>query len=365
MRSEHFVLAAGGTGGHLYPAINTAIELRKLRPKARITIVGTERGLDREIVPASGFDLTLIPSVPFPRGLTRQSVSFPFALARSWRVARQFLQESQVSVVIGFGGYASAPAYLAARSLGIAFIVHEANSTAGLANKLGARFTQNIALNYSDTIAGGRVIGMPLSPGIATLDRDEFRQNARTFFDLPPTGPVVLVFGGSQGAQSINRAFQNSIRQLLSEGISVLHAVGARNDVPEPSHLNSAHYRPVAYITQMHLAYCAADLSVSRSGAMTVAEIGAVGLPAIFVPLEVGNGEQQRNAATAVTAGAALVVSNAEFTPEWIIREIPRLVKDREKLNAMSEAAHGSTRRNAAVELAEWALTLAQSGRNT
>jgi UDP-N-acetylglucosamine--N-acetylmuramyl-(pentapeptide) pyrophosphoryl-undecaprenol N-acetylglucosamine transferase len=272
------------------------------------------------------------------------------------------MKKEKVTCVVGFGGYASAPAYLAARSLGICMIVHEANSTAGMANRLGAKLTRNIAVNYKDAFAGGRVIGMPISPRLEKLNRRELQSQARAYFDLPSHGRVLLVFGGSQGAVSLNRAVEESIPQLLAQGISVVHAIGTSNTVDQELVLHGvdsqegATYRPVAFIDRMDLAYAAADLSVSRAGAMTVAEIASVGIPSIFVPLPIGNGEQERNAGPLVEVGAAISCPQELFTVSWITSRIPELINDSEALAKMTERTQHKNASGAARDLAQWVL---------
>ena len=354
----HVVLAAGGTAGHIYPAINTARAIKELDANTRITILGTRRGLDSDLVPPTGFALHLIDSVPFPRKINAPAFTFPLRMQRAVSETRKFFKSQQVSSVVGFGGYASAPAYLAARSLGICTIVHEANSTAGLANRLGARLTKNIAVNQLGVLPKARTIGMPLSENIINLNRLERRAEARTFFGLPASGPVLLVFGGSQGAQAINTAIVTALPELTNAGINVLHATGSSNFHAEnPAELGTGSYRPFPFIDRMDLAYAAADLSVNRAGAMTVAEIAAIGLPSIFVPLPVGNGEQAKNAQALIASGGSLMCLNENFTADWITGAVIPLLQDQQELSSMSEKTLLSGSRDAARELAQWALT--------
>ena len=358
----HVVLAAGGTAGHIYPAINTAIAIQEINPEVKITILGTQRGLDRELVPPTGFDLKLVDSAPFPRKINGQAIQFPFQLFGAVKETKKFFTREKVTCVVGFGGYASAPAYLAARSLGICMIVHEANSTPGMANRLGAKLTKNIALNHKGVLPNGRLIGMPISREIRQLNRHALRDSARKYFGLPEKGPVLLVFGGSQGAVSLNQAVVSAVPQLLSQGINVLHAVGPRNlieqefentNIDDPS---LGVYRPVAFIDRMDLAYAAADLSISRAGAMTVAEVTAVKIPSIFIPLPIGNGEQEKNAKQLVAAGAALICPPHLFTQEWIGTHVSPLITDPETLKSMSERSLHAGISDAARDLAQWAL---------
>ena len=353
------VLAAGGSAGHVYPAINTAQAILDLDPSSSVTIMGTDRGLDTTLVPPTGLALELLPSAPFPRKLNGQALAFGPKFIKSIQLARKFMKGNGTEVVIGFGGYASAPAYLAARNLGLCVIVHEANSTAGLANKLGARLTPNVASMFEGVLPGSRVIGMPLSPEIIRLNRDRDRRAARIFFDLPQEGPVLLVFGGSQGAQSINCAIENSLPELLAAGVSVLHSVGATNksDNVVPVDSGGAVYRQIPFIDRMDYAYGASDMVVSRAGAMSVAEISTVGIPAVFVPLPIGNGEQKRNARELINSGGALMCDNSRFDRDFIVCEILPLILNPPDLNRMSEAMNGLTPPDAARELAAWGLS--------
>jgi len=354
-----FVLAAGGSAGHVYPAINTARAILELDPSAEVTIMGTDRGLDTTLVPPTGLALELLPSAPFPRKLDTQAIAFTPKFLKSIHLARKFMKRNKTDVVIGFGGYASAPAYLAAKSLGLCVIVHEANSTAGLANRLGSRITSNVASMFDGVILGARVIGMPLSEDIVGLDRQSNRITAREFFNLPQTGPVLLVFGGSQGAQSLNSACVSAIPELLAAGVSVIHSVGGANFQTgcEITDASGASYFPMPFIDRMDLAYSAADLVISRAGAMSVAEISTVGIPAIFIPLPIGNGEQKRNAQKLIDSGAARVYENSDFTREVIVGEILPLVLNAPELDRMQAAMNVGNSPNAAKELARWGLS--------
>lgn len=354
-----FVLAAGGSAGHVYPAISTARAILELDPTSEVTIMGTDRGLDTTLVPPTGLALELLPSAPFPRKLNAQAVAFTPKFVQSIRLARKFMKKNKTDVVIGFGGYASAPAYLAARSLGLSVIVHEANSTAGLANKLGSKITPNVATMFDGVIPNARVIGMPLGEEIINLVRREQRVAAREFFNLPQIGPVLLVFGGSQGAQSINSALVMALPELLAAGVSVVHSVGNVNftDGGEIVHASGACYIPLPFINRMDLAYSAADLVIARAGAMTVAEISAVGIPAIFIPLPIGNGEQKRNAEKLIVTGAARLIENSDFNAKVIVSEILPLVLDVRELDLMETAMNVGNSLNAAKELARWGLS--------
>ncbi|MDA3021316.1 MAG: UDP-N-acetylglucosamine--N-acetylmuramyl-(pentapeptide) pyrophosphoryl-undecaprenol N-acetylglucosamine transferase [Actinomycetota bacterium] len=343
------VLAAGGTAGHIEPALNLADELIALDPNTRICVIGGDRGLESTLVPVRGYQLRSVPSVPMPRQPTLDLLLVWPRQRAAKKLARARLRELQADVVVGFGGYAALPTYLAARELRIPVVIHEANARAGLANRVAARFTPLIYVLVPGSIAGGKLMGLPLRPAIARLDRSAVRPAALANFGLPGDQPVLLVFGGSQGAQRLNAAVAGALPGLLSAGISVLHSYGSKNPAPA----SQPGYVPLAYIEQMDLAYAAADLAITRAGAMTCAELSAVGLPAIYVPLPIGNGEQRLNALPIVEAGGGLYVADDVCTAEWLNEAVPPLIHDREKLAAMGAAAAGLGDRDAGRQFAE------------
>lgn len=370
------MVAGGGTAGHIEPALAVADAVRRLDPGARVTALGTPRGLEQELVPARGYDLRLIPPAPLPRKVNAALFKTPYRLQRAVRGARKVLREVDADVVIGFGGYVALPAYIAARGrFGAArgrfgrgdrraVVIHEANATAGIANKIGARWADLVMAAVPDCgIEGAQVVGIPVRGAIVDLDREEMRAQARQYFGLAPEAPVLLVFGGSQGAEQINEAVSGAAGALGAAGIGVLHAYGPKNTIDPVSPEGAPPYVGVGYLNRMDLAYAAADLVLCRAGAMTVAEISAIGLPAIFVPLPHGNGEQRLNALPVVEAGGGLLVENDDLTTDWVAANIPPLATDPERLATMSRAASGLGHRNAAGIVAAAALRLAAEHR--
>jgi UDP-N-acetylglucosamine--N-acetylmuramyl-(pentapeptide) pyrophosphoryl-undecaprenol N-acetylglucosamine transferase len=235
--------------------------------------------------------------------------------------------------------------------------VHEANAKAGLANKVGARFAVKVAAAVPDSgLADAEVIGIPLRAAITELNRLALRAEARRFFGLHPTAPTLLVFGGSQGARSINNAVVPLASEFAMAGIGVLHAHGPKNTVAVQQVPGAPPYVPVPYLERMDLAYAAADAVLCRSGAMTVAEVSAVGLPAVFVPLPYGNGEQSLNCLPVVNAGGGLLVKDEELTPEKVKEVVLPLLANPQRLRAMSMAAQNSGSRTAADVLARMVL---------
>ena len=340
--SRSIVVAGGGTAGHIEPAMNLADYLRLTDPGSRITALGTEKGLETRLVPQRGYPLELIPAVPLPRRVNADLATLPGRLRTAIQAVKEVLARVEADVVVGFGGYVSIPAYLAARSAKIPYVVHEANAKAGLANKVGARYTPFVAENYAGSIKNAVRLGLPLRPAVANLDRPAVRGEGREYFGLDPDRPTVLVFGGSQGAKRLNEAVWGALPDLADRSISILHAVGpkaaAEGPIPEAPSGSTLGYRSVEYIDRMDLAYAAADLAVCRSGAMTCGEIAAVGLPAVYVPFPIGNGEQRFNAEPVVAAGGGEIVDDADLTPLRFV-ELTGLLEDPRRLEAMSSAA--------------------------
>lgn len=349
------LLAGGGSAGHVSPLLATADALTRRHPEVRVAALGTERGLEARLVPARGIALHVIPRVPMPRRPDTAALRFPAALRAAVAAAGAVIDETGAQVVVGFGGYVSSPAYLAARRRGIPIVVHEGNARPGFANRLGARLTRHVATTFASTrLPHAQCLGMPLRREITTLDRAARRAEARAFFDLAPEATTLLVTGGSLGAQRFNESIAASARTLAAVGVQVVHIAGPGKQVTTPAVGDGGPsggaelpYRVLDYVDRMDLAYAAADLVVCRAGANTVCELTAVGLPAAYVPLPIGNGEQRLNAAGVVAAGGGLLVDDAECTPAWVDGVLVPLVRDRDRLAAMSAAAAGVGRRDA------------------
>lgn len=361
------VLAGGGTAGHIEPAMAVADALVSLDPGVRITALGTHRGLETRLVPERGYDLELITPVPLPRKPSADLIRLPLRVRSAVRQTRAILDEVQADVVIGFGGYVALPAYLAARGgpwrrQRVPVVIHEANASAGWANRVGARSAQRVLSAVPEPgLRRVEVVGVPVREAITSLDRAALRATARAHFGFAPDDRVLLVFGGSQGARSLNLAVAGAAEDLAAAGISVLHAHGPKNvlDLREPAP-DDPPYVAVPYLSRMDLAYAAADLAICRSGAMTVAEVTAVGLPAIYVPLPIGNGEQRLNALPVVGAGGGLLIADADLTPAFVAETVRVLLGDERRLAEMTTAAALAGHRDAARRVAEVALEVAR-----
>ncbi|MGW5875844.1 undecaprenyldiphospho-muramoylpentapeptide beta-N-acetylglucosaminyltransferase [Nocardiopsis terrae] len=360
-------LAGGGTAGHIEPALSLADALRRNDPDTEILCLGTERGLETRLVPMRGYELGLIPAVPLPRRLTPQLLTVPGKLAGALSAAGEHLDKLQADVIVGFGGYVATPGYLAARRRKIPIVVHEANPLPGLANRLGARLTPHVFTGHPHTqIRNGRFIGIPLRQQITSLDRLAMGDKARAYFGLRPDLPTLLIFGGSQGAQRLNETAFNAAAAFRDAGVQVLHVVGPKNaDEPQDLTQDGVPYVAVPYVDRMDMAYAAADVAMCRSGAMTCAELTAVGLPGAFVPLAIGNGEQALNAEPIVQAGGGLSIGNADVSVEWITGRLIPLLTDTDRVVAMSEAAARMGRRDADTELAREVMAIARGDKPT
>ncbi len=362
------VLAGGGTGGHIYPLLAFAECLRRHQPDLRITCVGSSKGLEGQLIPAAGYELRQVPAYQLPRKLNVDLAATPARMLRSMKAGRRVLDDVNADVVVGFGGYVAVPAYLAAWRRHTPLVIHEMNVPPGVANRLGMRFTRHVAAAFphqpsaSSLLEHARVTGVPLRPAIASLDRREVQQGAREHFGLQPHLPVLFVFGASQGSRAINQAVAATAKAITSAGIQVLHVIGARNEPIEVPTDLPAPYITLPYISDMELGYAAADLVLSRGGAMTLAEVTTVGLPAIYVPLPYGNGEQRRNALPVVQAGGGIIVDDAQLTSEWIERVVVPLANDPVRLATMSQAAARFGRRDGDEALRAFVLDVV-SGR--
>jgi len=323
--STKILFAGGGTAGHVEPALAVATWLKNAKPNWELTFVGTKNGLENQLVPIAGFELRHIPKVLMPRQFTPATLIWPvkivFATLKAIKVCRD------ADLVIGFGGYACPPIYLAAALLRKPIFIHEANAIPGWANRLGAVFASEIFIAFTRTQKklgrwrSAKLSGMPIRAEIiaaANLSPDQSSQiknDQLEKWNLSKTKPTILVFGGSQGSRHINEAILQSLSAFTEKGVQVVHSVGRSNALPT----STENYLPLSYIDDMSSAYHAADLIIARSGALTCAELAAVGKFAILIPLPIGNGEQSANAFDLQAAGAAELVADNKFNADWLI----------------------------------------------
>ena len=348
------LLAGGGTAGHVSPLLALADCLRRRHPDLTVTALGTETGLESRLVPDRGYRLLTVPKVPLPRKPSGDLLRLPTNLRGAVRAAERAIEETGAQVVVGFGGYVSTPAYLAARRRRARDAGPEQNARPGLANRVGARMTTHVATTFPSTrLAHATAIGMPLRPEIAHLDRPASRAEGLAHFGLDDHWPTLLVTGGSLGAQRLNATFEARADRLRAAGVQVLHLTGAGKEFTPALEGEGPPYVVAPYTDRMDLAYAAADLVVARAGANTVCELTAVGLPAVYVPLPIGNGEQRFNAADVVAAGGGLLVDDTQATPEWVDSALLPLLTDRARVDAMAAAAASVGERGADELLAD------------
>lgn len=376
---RHIVLAGGGTAGHVNPLLAVAQALRSSDAQNDIVVVGTHEGLEQRLVPAQGFTLETIDKVPFPRRPNKQAFTFFKRFKRAVNDSIAILQKNHAQVVVGFGGYASAPVYVAAHKLGIPIIIHEQNARAGMANILGARWAVAVACAYQTTNIkvphGERIhMGLPLRPAIADMaqkleeNQVATRESMAQKLGLDPDRLILAVTGGSLGALSLNTAVSHSA-QSLCDVAQVVHLTGRNKDAAvretvreicgkEPRELGepaSQHtlnnYIVAPYFEHIEELFACADLVICRSGAGTVSELAALGVPAVYVPLPIGNGEQRLNAAELVAAGGGVLVSDKDVTPEWVCDRLVKILQDTYGLQRARKAAYQHGIRDAAQRM--------------
>jgi UDP-N-acetylglucosamine:LPS N-acetylglucosamine transferase len=406
----NIVMCGGGTAGHVNPLLATAKKIVELSPDANIYVLGTSEGLEARLVPSAGFELITIPKAPFPRSVNLAAVKFPMKFLSALNISKRTLIEKKADILVGFGGYASTPAYIAANKLGIPIVLQEQNANPGLANKMGAKWASKIALTFENTKLQNKeaqvVTGLPMRKEIETLIKDiaraeSLRNLAIEKFGLDPNLKTLLVTGGSLGSLIINDAIV-SASGALTEKLQILHLTGngkaervvsavggvasvgagaagagaeggrggasgsgsrsragvsgaSRSDSSELSKTNRHHV--FEYIDNMELAYAIADFAICRSGAGTVAEMTALGIPAAYIPLRIGNGEQKMNAQSSKDAGACIVIDEKDLSAELIVRDILPIVTNDEKLTEMKQSARKVARIDASEKLASIILT--------
>ena len=343
--------AGAGTAGHVEPALAVARWLRENHPEIDSHFIGTSEGVENALVPPAKFPLHIINQAPFPRRLDKDLLTWPWRFRQTLLQTRELI--AKADLVIGFGGYVAAPVYLTARRAGIPIVAHEANAKMGMANKLALRCGALMLRAFGED--SPERVGIPMRKEIlelAALDlkaRRSAREVALRAMNLDPDTKTILVFGGSLGSMKFNETIAQSQVEISRRGYQIIHAVGAKNELP----LAQAGYFPLRYIDDMARAYAASDIVISRSGAVTVTEVGILGIYSLFVPLPIGNGEQSENAKVVTAKGGGELVSNAEFTSNWLLSHIDQLVMNAEKwrssgrrmdfpLNASEEIARRS-----------------------
>ncbi|WP_098899362.1 undecaprenyldiphospho-muramoylpentapeptide beta-N-acetylglucosaminyltransferase [Streptomyces sp. st77] len=365
------VIGAGGTGGHIYPGLALAEALRRADPDAVISFIGTERGLETTLIPAAGYRLHTVDMIPFDPALGAKRFLLPAALLRSGAQARSVLRIQKAQVVVGMGGYPSAPAIVGAKMAGLPSVIHESNAVPGRANQFAARLTEHLTVAFDGSrahLSGGeraRTVGMPIAASLAALDRPALREEARRAFGIPEGARVVLFNGGSLGAARLTAAAVGLAAQWRGrEDVHLLIKTGPAALAETRRKLIDAGAGPLAaqavpYLDRMDLAYAVADLVVCRAGSATIAELATTGVPAVLVPYPYAPGDHQtHNARVLSDAGAAYLVPDAETTADRLAALIDPLLADPARLAVMGRAADPGHHARAADLLAETVIRL-------
>ncbi|MFE7182145.1 UDP-N-acetylglucosamine--N-acetylmuramyl-(pentapeptide) pyrophosphoryl-undecaprenol N-acetylglucosamine transferase [Streptomyces erythrochromogenes] len=371
------VIGAGGTGGHIYPGLALAEALRAAVPGAVVSFIGTERGLEGELIPGAGYRLHTVDMIPFDPALGAKRYLLPAALLRSAHQARSVIRAQGAQVVVGMGGYPSAPAVLGARLAGLPAVIHESNAVPGRANQFAARLTPHVAVAFDRSrahLSGGQralTTGMPISAALSGLarlpgaQRAALRVEARRALGVAAGRRLVVFNGGSLGAVRLTRAAaalaglwqdRDDVQLLVKTGPAVL-----ADTVAELASSGGQRIaRAVPYLDRMDLVYAAADLVVCRAGSATVAELAATGVPAVLVPYPYAPGDHQtHNARVLSDAGAGLLLPDAETTAERLAGLVGPLLADPARLSAMAGAADPGPHARAAELLAAEVLRVA------
>jgi len=361
------ILTGGGTGGHIYPALGVAEALRCENPEAELLFVGSRQGPEGRIAQRAGLRFIGLPSRPFGQKLSIANAAALLTLAGALIRAILVLRRERPDLVIGTGGYTSAAVVLAQGLRRKPTLIHEQNAVPGRTNLFLSRFADAVCVTYEESVdhfrrKNVRVTGLPIRREIAA-PRD--KADARVKLGLKPDLFTVLVYGGSQGARGINKLTVAAVNLLQGQGIQILHQTGARNydDVKEIAPSDADFYHIVGYIDEPEVAYWAADLILCRSGASTLAELCAVGLPAILVPYPYAYADHQmKNARVLEKRGAAVVVNEKTATGGELANHIAALHRDGERLRRMAAASIGLAQPDAALNVAKIAELLISGG---
>ena len=357
-----FVIAAGGTAGHIYPGLALARAL--VREGHEVSFLGTSDRLEASLIPAAGFDFHPVRARPFVRKVSLAAVQAPFVALATVRECRPLVRGADA--VVGMGGYVSVPAIVAARREGVPIVLHEQNAVPGLANRVLSRVSRLVALSFADASrffphsVRLTVTGNPVRDEILRVpdDRQVLAKEAREEFELEDGRRTIVVFGGSQGALHIDRAAigachllanRADLQMVLITGSSHLETI--QRAVPAAS--GGIIVRLLGYLNRMDLAYASADLVVSRAGATSVAEISVCGLPALLIPYPYATGRhQEANARALQRSGGASIMLDDQLSAEALARRIEGLVDHTERLRAMAERSRAFGRPDAADRLA-------------
>lgn len=353
-----YLISGGGTGGHVNPGLAIAKEIMKNEPDAEILFVGTKNGLEDKLVPREGFNIQYIEVSGFKRKLSMDTVRTLSKLIKSFGAIKKIIREFKPDAVIGTGGYVCGPVVLSAALKKIPTLIHEQNAFPGVTNKILSRYVDAVAISFEEARqrfkGKARVImtGNPVRAELFMQDRDE----ARKKLNIPHDRPLVVIFGGSLGAEHLNQCVRDMVNAHADEiGFHLIVATGMKHydhvmseiKVPLPSHIVIE-----PYLYNMGEVLAAADLAVCRGGAITVSELSALGVPSILVPSPyVAENHQEYNARALENKGAAVVILQKQLTAEILYGQIQKLISNKDLRNKMSVAAKKMSKKDSSAAL--------------
>ena len=358
------ILSGGGTGGHIFPAIAIANELREVDPSVEILFVGAIGKMEMEKVPRAGYKIVGLPVSAFHRRLTAKNLLFPFKLLASMIKASRVVSEFKPDLVIGTGGFASGPVLRVANRKGIPTLVQEQNSFPGVTNRLLAKKVGALCVAYPDMdrwFPAGKIVitGNPVRKDLK-LPENRLAE-AKASFNITGKKPVILIFGGSQGARTLNQSLYASIDKITKAPVDVIWQTGTtfyQTAKVEVELMGAENIRVMEFIYDMNFAYALAGLVVARSGAITLSELSVLGKPAILVPLpSAAENHQAKNAQTFVDAGAALLVTDHD-APAQLVDAMLELINDAPRLTQMAENMTRFAKPDAVNQIVNVALKL-------
>lgn len=369
--SRTVIVAGGGTAGHVFPAIAVAQELTRLDPEVEPVFIGVPDRLEATLVPGAGFRLHHVEAVPVPRRLSPSLLRLPSGLRAAIRRCEAIMADEHAEAVVTFGGYVSFPVDRAAWRAHLPLVIHEQNAVPGLANRVGARWADAVAVTFPGSADRFRypervaVTGDPVREDVRLLDRGADRRAARARLGLDPDRPTLLVFGGSQGARRINDAVVDAHERWERDDLQVLHAAGRRSfEETRRAWAAATERRPglgvvaIEFIDHMADAYAAADVVVCRAGATSIAELTVLGLPAVLVPYPHATADHQAaNAAALAATGGALVIADADLDGPSLVANVEPLLADADHRARMAQASLAFGRPDAAANVARLVLS--------
>ena len=340
------IISGGGTGGHINPGIAIAKKIKEKHSDANILFLGTEKGLERNLVPKEGFKIKFITVEGLNKRLSLKTIKSVMSSLKGFVQANRIIKNFKPDIVIGTGGYVCGPVVLSAFIKGIPTIIHEQNAIPGVTNKILSKFVTNIAISFKESekyFPKNKVFftGNPVREQIVNLNKE----HSREFWGMDKEKPVILVVGGSRGAKNVNFAIADIIPKLNEENLQLIFITGENQyeDVLkhlEKNKINIKHMKGIKifpYIFNMHDALGACDLIISRAGATTLSEITTVGIPAILIPSPfVANNHQEYNAIALEEHGAAVLIKESQLINNVLCEQILNIVKNKDMLNTMA-----------------------------